>query len=128
MKLKCLACKKTISKPYAADRVNGDLFGCPWYIDDTGLKHLALVCLHCGTIHDASGSVLRALLTGFKSPMKIHNDINPMELSMMIMSRSDGNEIAFRNVAIDDIGIPERVIDVLVERKILGHAFQRKEG
>lgn len=125
MKLKCLTCRKTVSKSYDVDPVNGDLLGRPWYIDENELKHLAIVCLHCGTIHDSSGSLLRGVLSGFRSPLKIHNDINPMELGMMIMGRSKHPETESRQIAINDFGIPEQIIDVLVERKLLGHAFAK---
>lgn len=125
MKFKCLACHKTIERSYQVDPVDGDLFGGPWYIDETGLKHLTLVCLNCGTIHDVSGSFLRGILTGFRSPVKVHNDINPMELGLMVMQRTDNPETESRRVAIEELGIPERVIDVLVERKFLGFAFAK---
>lgn len=125
MKFKCLTCGATVSKSYNVDPANGDLLGLPWYIDDKGLKHLAIVCLHCGTIHDCSVSLLRAVLSAFRSPLKIHNDINPMELGMMIMGRSEHPETESRQIAINDFGIPERIIDVLVERKVLGHAFAK---
>ena len=122
MKLKCLTCAKTVSTSYDADRSRGDVLGRPWYVDETGLKHLAIVCLYCGTIHDCSGSMLRALLTGFKRPVNIHGSISPLELSAMIMARSQHPE-ASRQVAVQELGIPEAVIDVLLERNILGQAF-----
>ena len=89
MQLKCKTCKKTASKSYDKDPKNGDLLGRPWYVDDSGLKHLAIVCLHCGTIHDASASFLKSIFSGFQSPLKVHNILNPMELSMIIMERVD---------------------------------------
>lgn len=125
MKVKCSTCGKTISKSYDVNPTNGDLLARPWYIDESGLKHLAIVCLHCGTIHDSSGSLFRGVLSGFKSPLKIHNDINPMQLGMMIMSRSEHPEKESRKIAINELGIPEIVIDVLVKRKLLGHAFAK---
>lgn len=79
MRFKCLTCQKTVSKSYDVDRMKGDLLGRPWYIDETGLKHLAIVCLNCRTIHDCSDSLLRGLLSGLRRPLKVHHDINPME-------------------------------------------------
>jgi hypothetical protein len=127
MRFKCLTCDKTISRSYDADPIRGDLLGRPWYIDESGLKHLAIVCLNCGTIHDCSGSFLRGLLSGFRTPLKIHNDMNPMELGVMIMARTPDSSINFRAFAIDEFGIPEEVIDVLVARKLLGWAFAKSD-
>ena len=41
------------------------------------------------------------------------------------MGRSEHPETESRKMAINDLGIPEKVIDVLVERKLLGHAFAK---
>jgi hypothetical protein len=92
------------------------------------LNHLAIVCLHCGTIHDCSGSVLRGLLTAFRSALKVHDDINPMELSMLVMQHTERPETESRAVAVKKLGIPEVVIDVLLERNILGHAFRKQHA
>jgi hypothetical protein len=125
MRFKCLTCEKAVSKSYDVDHIRGDLLGRPWYIDEAGLKHLAIVCLNCGTIHDCSGSLLRGLLSGLRSPFKVHRDINPMELGVMVMTRTDDPSTNSRAFAINELGIPEEVIDVLVKRKLLGWAFAR---
>ena len=123
MRFRCLTCDQTVSRPYDVDPIKGDLLGRPWYIDDAVLKHLAIVCLKCGTIHDCSGSLLRGLLSAFRTPMKVHDDINPMELGMMIMAHTADPSTNSRRFAINELGIPEEVIDVLVARKLLGWAF-----
>lgn len=76
-------------------------------------------------VGDASGSMLRGLLTGFRSALKVHDDLNPMELSMLVMQHTDHPEIESRTVAVNKLRIPEVVIDVLVERNILGRAFRK---
>ncbi len=128
MKFTCVTCQKVLSKSYDVDPRGADLLGRPWYRDDNGLNHLAVVCLHCGTIHDASGSVLRSILSGFRSALKFHDDLNPMELSMLVMQQTDHPETESRMVAVTKLGIPEVVIDVLVERNILGHAFRKQHA
>ena len=125
MEFKCLTCQKTISKWYDVDHAEGDVLGRPWYIDEAGLKHLAIVCLHCGSIHDCSCPLLRGLLSAFRVPLKIHHDINPMELGLMIMHSTRDPSTDLRAFAIHEVGIPEQVIDVLVARKLLGWAFER---
>lgn len=128
MRFTCICCGKKLTRSYGTDRVNGDIYAQAWYVDSTGLKHLAIVCLACGTIHDCSGSFLRGLLTLGRSPVTIHRDINPLELSAMIMDRSQHPELESREVAIRQLGIPEGIIDVLLERNILGQAFVRRCG
>lgn len=123
MKFKCVTCHKVISKSYDVDPNAADVLGRPWYRDDSGLNHLAIVCLHCGTLHDCSGSILRGLLSGFRSALKVHDDLNPMELSMLVMQHTSQPETESRRIAVEKLGIPRAVIDALVERKILGHAF-----
>jgi hypothetical protein len=103
MRFRCLTCDKTIRKSYDVDRVQGDLLGRPWYIDDTGLKHVAIVCLNCGTIHDCSGSLVRGLLSGFMSPLEVHHDMNPMELGVMIMASTTDPSASSRAFAIDEL-------------------------
>jgi hypothetical protein len=107
------------------DPVSGDVFGVPWYVDETGLRHVAIVYLNCGTIHDCSASLLRGLLSGFRSPWKVHHDMNPMELGTMLMAHISDPSTDSRAFAINELGIPEKVIDVLVARKLLGWAFAK---
>lgn len=128
MKFTCVTCHKVLSKSYDVDARGADLLGRPWYRDESGLNHLAVVCLHCGTIHDASGSMLRWLLSGFRSALKVHDDLNPMEISMLVMQHTDDPETESRIVAVKKLGIPEVVIDALVERNILGHAFRKQHA
>lgn len=123
MKFKCFTCHEVLSKSYDVDPAHGDIISRPWYRDETGLNHLAIACLLCGTIHDASGSFLRGVLSGFTSPLKVHNDLNPMELGTLIMQRTDHPESESRRIAVSEIGIPEEIIDVLLQRNILGSAF-----
>ena len=128
MRLKCKTCKRTPSISYDKDPEKGDLLGRPWYVDDNGLKHLAIVCLHCGTIHDASGSFLKGIFSGFKSSLKVHNVLDPMELSMIIMEKVDDPKNDSREFTLQYFGLPETVIDVLVERNILGPAFAKQRA
>jgi hypothetical protein len=125
VKIKCVTCQRVISKSYDVDPSTADVLGRPWYRDEGGLNHLAIVCLHCGTIHDCSGSILKGLLSGFQSALKVHDDLNPMELAMLVMQHTAHLEADSRRVAIEKLGIPAAVLDVLVERKILGPAFRR---
>jgi hypothetical protein len=128
MRFKCLTCERTISRWYDIDPVRGDLLARPWYIDAIGSQHLAIVCINCGTIHDCSRSLLRRLLSGgFRAPLKVHDDINPMELGMMIMDRTPNPSTDLRTFAINELGIPEEVVDILVARKLLGRAFAKSD-
>ena len=127
MKFRCITCGKTLSRSYDTDPEHGDLLGRPWYRDKSGLNHLVIVCLECGTIHDVSGSISRSLLMpllGGRTPLKVHQDINPMELALMVTEYQDKtpNKSA-REIAVKDLGIPEKVVEVLVERNILGPVF-----
>jgi|LGVC01.1.fsa_nt_gb hypothetical protein len=125
MKFKCLTCEKTISKDYDVDPIHGDALWHPWYRDDSGLNHSALVCLHCGTIHDVSGSFLHGLFSLFQCPLKVHNDINPLELAIAVTEYTQHPKTESRHIAINSFGIPEKVVDVLVKRELLGNAFAK---
>jgi hypothetical protein len=127
MKFKCRACNENVGISYDVDQTNGNLIGRPWYVDESGLNHLAIVCLKCGTIHDASGSTSRAFLTLFKSKLKVHGVINPVQLSELVLDKVGREPALFRDTAIEYIGLPAPIIDALVERNILGKAFERKE-
>jgi hypothetical protein len=113
-----------LTSSYAIDPAHGEIYAQRWYADSTGLQHLAIVCLHCGTIHDCSGSFLKGLLSLFSSSLKVHADITPLDLAEMIQARSHHPEAESREIAVSVLGIPDGVIDVLVERRILGPAFQ----
>ena len=67
----------------------------------------------------------KAILSDFKFVAKIHRSISPVELSVMIMGRTH-DPTASRHVAVQELRIPEKVIDVLLERNILGHAFAKR--
>ena len=51
--------------------------------------------------------------------------MNPMELGLRIMAHTSDPSTNSRAVAINELGVPERVIDVLVARKLLGWAFAK---
>jgi hypothetical protein len=123
MIFKCKVCGEESEVKGDRNRSHTRLYARPWYVDGNGLKHLIVVCLQCGGIHDCSGSFLKGLLTGFRNPLKIHDDINPFEISVLIMERLKAGESG-RQIAIEEFGIPEDVIDVLVDRNILGPAFK----
>lgn len=123
MSFRCQCCKKLLSTSYDSDQEHGDLLGRRWYRDQAGLNHLAIVCLECGAIHDCSGSAFRSIVTFGKSRMKIHSCVDPVQLSVMVRNLTDDPRAKSRTVAIGELGLPESVIDVLVNRKILGRAF-----
>ena len=123
MNFQCRCCGALLSRSYDSDRTAGDVLGRPWYRDDTGLNHLAIVCLNCGTIHDCSGSAIRALLTLGKTKYKCHNSIDPLQLSTMVRSMTGGLTSDARTIAVEKLGIPESVVNALVERTLLGPAF-----
>jgi len=119
---RCVTCGSIASKGY--EGLGGDTLELPWYTDETRQGHVAIVCLHCGTIHDCSGSSLQGLRAIFKSQVKVYRAIRPSELSVMVMGRTVDPSVS-RQVAIRDFQIPERVIDLLVERNLLGPIFGR---
>ena len=119
----CLCCNKRLTRPYDQDQGAGDVLARPWYRDDSGEKHLAVVCLECGTIHDVSGSFLKGLLSGFKKPYKVNRDINPMELGIAVMDKVKAGEGTARDLVMKYFGMPKQILDILVRRKFLGPAF-----
>jgi hypothetical protein len=87
VRLTCRTCRRMCSRSYDKDRAGGDLLGRPWYVDETGLKHLAIACLHCGTIHDCTGS----LVAIFSGGLRIRDRTSPVDLALMVrVQRSAG--------------------------------------
>jgi hypothetical protein len=125
MKFTCSTCEKKLTKSYDDNPSVADFLGRPWYKVENGLNHLVIVCLHCGTIHDTSGSFLTGLFSGFQSMLKVHEDINPIELSLIVKKHTGGPSANSRKIVIKEMKLPEKVLDVLVEKNILGVAFKK---
>lgn len=125
-RFKCRCCRRVLASSYDQDPDHGELLFRLWYVDDSGLKHFAVTCLHCGTIHDGFATSLRSIFTLMRRPIKVINDINPLEIAEGLLSRkSPDDSIDCREVLMSELRLPEEVIDVLVHRGLLGPAFGR---
>lgn len=118
MRFKCHGCGKVLTRSYSGDRTHGDIYASPWYMDASGLRHLGIVCLACGTVHDCSGAFLKGLITFGRNPMKVHQHIRPAVVNEMamaqVLSRASGTHPGEHG----RISIPDGVINVLTERGI----------
>ena len=127
MKFKCSCCRATLGKFCSNVGRDGDFTGGPWYIDDDRLKHNAFICLHCGTIHDAVGSIRKTigciLSFGHTMPMRVVGSLNPMELGLILMHHECFGIESARQIVVRELGLKPRWIDVMLDRKVLGHAF-----
>ena len=108
----------------AQDPANGDMLLRPWYCGEDGLRHAIVLCLRCGAIYDAVGSIRSALFSLGKRPYKAVQTFSPVEFSDMIL-KACPDPARSRSFAIDELAIPPEVVDVMVERKILGDAFAK---
>ena len=108
MKFKCSCCEVKLGEFCPKVGSDGDFTGGPWYIDDNRLNHTAVICLHCGTIHDTVGSLTRALgfvLTcGNIMPMKIVGSMNPREIGIMLMSDKHYGVESARDIVVRELG------------------------
>jgi hypothetical protein len=129
MRFKCSCCRATLGKFCPKVGGDGDFTGGPWYVDENRLNHNAFICLHCGTIHDAVGSVTRTLgfilSFGNSMPMKVVGTMNPMELGMILMNDEHYGVESAREIVVRELGLKPRWIDVMLDRKVLGHAFEK---
>lgn len=122
MRFKCHCCKAKLSRPYESFSIDADYIISPWYVDRSHLKHLLMVCLNCGALHDCTGSMGAALISAFRgNPLKMEKSITPLELGQYILSMYGTDSP--RAVLKSDFNIPEWIIDTLVERKLLGKSY-----
>lgn len=65
LKFTCSNCRRThdTGSDSALTNARGSIMGVPWYLDKRGTMHLAMACLHCGTVHDAYGSPAKMLFS-----------------------------------------------------------------
>ena len=114
----CQGCGKKLRTSYDVDRARGDMRMTRWYCDETGLSHFAMVCLVCGCIHDTTGSAGRVLglLIG-RMPLKVHGLIRLSDLIQKIEQSATATQTPHKVAT--SLGIPEGVVDVLMERRLL---------
>jgi hypothetical protein len=118
IKLRCKGCDEMLSgkNSYDVDPINGTSITRPWYTDETGLNHMAVACLKCGTIHDIIPSIIKIFIG---RPYKVYNTINVRDESFLREYKGKSPE-AFRKVQLRNIMISRDIIDAMVERHILG--------
>lgn len=72
MNITCRNCKTLLRRSAQAHPARPDFIAVPWYQDANGARHMALACLHCGTVHDCLGAQRPAIFTALMSPLKIN--------------------------------------------------------
>lgn len=118
MKFFCRNCGAKITKSIDTGEPNPDVMGRPWYTDERGENHLAMMCLHCGTIHDTKPSLLKmALFFLGISPLKTYGVLLPEAIALKALSFQRPLDVA------EYYGFPEVMLHALADRKILGPAF-----
>jgi hypothetical protein len=56
--------------------------------------------------------------------MKVVGTMNPMELGMILMNDEHYGIESAREIVVRELGLKPRWIDVMLDRKVLGHAFK----
>lgn len=72
MNITCRTCATLLRRSAANKPTTPDCLAVPWYRDEHGARHMALACLHCGTVHDCVGAQRPAIFTALMSPLKIN--------------------------------------------------------
>jgi Sel1 repeat len=57
---RCKTCRTMLDEAYSEPNhtSNANFYMKQWYVDDRGSIHTLIVCLHCGTFHDCTASIL----------------------------------------------------------------------
>ncbi|VAV84821.1 hypothetical protein MNBD_DELTA01-1901 [hydrothermal vent metagenome] len=118
-KLGCKKCGEILSGKncYDVNSEEGTSIARPWYADETGLNHTAIVCLECGTIHDTTPSLLKVFI-GSRSPFKVNATLDPQNAHLLEGYKGKCPE-AYRKTQLKHMGIPKDIIDALANRKII---------
>lgn len=117
MNFKCVYCNKKhkISHKDCSESQLVDAF--PWYIDNQGVKHMAIVCRVCGTIHDCIGSsIFFAIFTGFRKLTKVCRYVTIEDLQDYISNRTSSLEHDSKKILTQEFGISEQAYDIVKEK------------
>ena len=120
MNITCRSCGTLLKRTSKTELSKADFVGAPWYVDEKRMRHLALVCLHCGTLHDCLAAQKPAIFTALMSPLKINMikvtaTLNIQEVAQRITSQAETGVQADAS----DHGIPAQIVQALQERQFL---------
>lgn len=121
MNFKCSNRKKKIGKSYDVDISNADLIGRPWYTDDTGLNHMAIMCLYCGTIHDCIGAnPLISILTAFRKNTKTIRYYTLKQIKELISLRCFETKKSQTDILKAELKLPNTINELILSSKFIG--------
>ncbi|MCX5818418.1 MAG: hypothetical protein NT047_00670 [Deltaproteobacteria bacterium] len=125
MKFVCYCCHETLKISYIESPIKADFISCSM-IQHKGIFYSVIACLKCGTVHQVEGNIVGHFLQSFNyKPMKVTHVLTPYALGIYVMSvlDSDNTGLTAREIALNTNLIPEKILDLLFERKLLGKAF-----
>ena len=117
MNFKCVYCNKRhkISHKDCIENRQVDTF--PWYIDNKGVKHMAIVCKVCGTIHDCIGAnILYSILSGFRQLTKVCGYVTINDLKDYVSNRTYNPGHDSMKILTQEFGIPLQAYEIIEEK------------
>lgn len=123
MKFRCACCHATLSTRPRSEEGRNEVVAFPWYRDNRNLNHLGVVCLHCGTIHDAHASIVNTILSPITgNPLRVISSVTPFEIGHVLLNA--GRTADARDALKEIFSVPDWIIDILVEKRLLGGAYK----
>jgi hypothetical protein len=87
----------------------------PWYKDETGTNHIAILCLHCKTLHDTKPSILKAVFSFSRSPLSVDGYFTQSDLSKLIQKASEASgENDKYTIATNELRLPPKIVQRII--------------